>query len=133
MVLVSIWRVKTTTKLAWNISSTWHLLAAMFYFMLWPGDVFIYDGLWIFFRAFNSGRMQGGEINNKGTLCVSSLVFCLIFVRVKKGIIWLTMVGDKRKVKRPIAELDLHELNSHAQRKALWESCMFELELPQDN
>ena len=40
--------------------------------------------------------------------------------------------GGQNKVKRLIVQLELHEPTSCAQRKALWESCMFEFELPQD-
>ena len=42
--------------------------------ILW--DVIIMTRLW--FWLYN--RMQGGDINNRGMLCVLSLIFCLIFL-----------------------------------------------------
>ena len=66
-------------------------------------------------RFWIYNKMQGGEINNGVTLCVLSLVFCLIFLRVQKGIIWLSMVVDKRKGKRMNSQLDFHEPTSCGQ------------------
>ena len=42
------------------------------------------------------------------------------------------MTGDKIKGKRPNAQSDFHKPVSRAQRQVLWESHMFELELPQE-
>ena len=42
------------------------------------------------------------------------------------------MAGDKSKGKRPSAQPNTHEQVSRAQRQALWESHIFELELPQE-
>ena len=98
----------------------------MFTINLKDGIIMTKPRLWLYIT------MQGGKLNISGTWYVLSLVFCMNFLRVHEDITQFIMVVYKGKGKRLVFERDLQDPASQAQRKDMWESCMFELELLQD-
>ena len=74
--------------------------------------------------------VQGGETF---ITCLSGIFgsyYCECFIRGSTSNLWFIKMSDKGKGKREYSLSDSSKVASRAQLKALWESRMFELELP---
>ena len=74
--------------------------------------------------------VQGGENLISFLSGVLVRYYCECFIRGSTGNLWFIKMSDKGKGKREHSLSDSPKVASHVQRQALWESRMFELELP---